>query len=174
MALCYMRLLCRRNINPCTFRNLYTSSSKNVAVSKPFFMGSTICETHDEKNLRLKRPMSPHLSIYQVQLTSLLSVSHRTTGIILSTYAMLLGFGTLLIPGGIPCLIEIITNLGLSAPVLFVGKTLIAFPATFHTFNGLRHLAWDLGMFLTIKEVYSTGYAVTALSGISALALAAI
>lgn len=117
---------------------------------------------------------SPYLTIYQIQLTAFLSITHRTTGMILSSYAMLFGIGTLLIPGGIPCLIEIISELGLSAPVLFVGKTLLALPATYHTFNGLRHLAWDLGMFLTIKEVYSTGYAVIALSAISAIALAAL
>lgn len=47
--------------------------------------------------MRLKRPMSPHLTIYQVQLTALLSISHRTTGIILSSYAMFLGFGKYII-----------------------------------------------------------------------------
>ncbi|OAD55316.1 Succinate dehydrogenase cytochrome b560 subunit, mitochondrial [Eufriesea mexicana] len=137
-------------------------------------MGSTICESHDEKNIRLKRPMSPHLTIYQIQLTAFLSITHRTTGMILSGYAVLLGLGTLFIPGGIPCLIEVITELGLSAPVLFLGKSLLALPATYHTFNGLRHLAWDIGLFLTIKEVYSTGYVVAALSAISAIALAAM
>nr|XP_012139786.1 PREDICTED: succinate dehydrogenase cytochrome b560 subunit, mitochondrial-like [Megachile rotundata] len=173
MALCYTRLLCRRSIDFRNFRSLYTSSPRNVAVSTPC-MGSTICETHDEKNMRLKRPMSPHLTIYQVQLTSLLSITHRTTGIILSTYAMVFGLGTLLIPGGIPCLIEMITDLGLSAPVLFTAKTLLALPATYHTLNGFRHLAWDLGMFLTIKEVYSTGYAVSVLAVISAVILASL
>ncbi|XP_053997874.1 succinate dehydrogenase cytochrome b560 subunit, mitochondrial-like [Hylaeus anthracinus] len=174
MALCYTRLLCRRNIDLRNFRSLYTSSPHNVAISKPLCMGSAVCETHDEKNARLKRPMSPHLSIYQKQLTALLSVTHRTTGIILATYAMTLGLGTLLIPGGIPCLIEMTQELGLSAPLLFLGKTALALPATYHTFNGFRHLAWDLGKFLTIKEVYSTGYAVTALSVASAILLAVL
>lgn len=41
-------------------------------------------ETHDEKNDRLKRPMSPHLTIYQRQLTSMLSITHRGTGVALS------------------------------------------------------------------------------------------
>nr|XP_034180170.1 succinate dehydrogenase cytochrome b560 subunit, mitochondrial-like [Osmia lignaria] len=173
MALCYTRLLCRRTVDFRNFRNLYTCSPRNVAISAPC-MGSTICESHDERNMRLKRPMSPHLTIYQVQITSLLSITHRTTGLILSSYAMMLGLGTLLIPGGIPCLIEMISDLGLSAPILFVGKTLLALPATYHTLNGFRHLFWDLGMFLTIKEVYSTGYAVTALSAIAAVLLAAL
>ncbi|XP_017884826.1 succinate dehydrogenase cytochrome b560 subunit, mitochondrial-like [Ceratina calcarata] len=175
MALCYMRLFSRRCIDPSVYRNLYTCSPKLVAASMPkLATGSAICETHDEKNLRLKRPMSPHLSIYQIQLTSVLSITHRGTGMILSTYAMVLGLGTLLIPGGIPCLIEMITDLNLATPVLFAMKTALALPAVYHTFNGFRHLAWDLGAFLTIKEVYSTGYVVLILSSIAALALAAM
>ncbi|KYN10125.1 hypothetical protein ALC57_17815 [Trachymyrmex cornetzi] len=58
----------------------------------------------------------------------------------LASYAMFLGLGTLLIPGGIPCFIETMNNLCLPLPVLFAGKTLLALPATFHLFNGIRHL----------------------------------
>lgn len=35
---------------------------------------------YDEKNALLKREMSPHLTIYRPQLTSMLSISHRFTG----------------------------------------------------------------------------------------------
>lgn len=118
--------------------------------------------------------MSPHLTIYQIQLTTLLSITHRTTGIILASYAMALSFGTLLVPGGVPCIIEVIDSWCLPAPVLFMGKTMLALPATYHTFCGIRHLCWDLGKFLTLKEVYSTGYVVTALAVLSALGLAAM
>jgi len=48
--------------------------------------------------------------------------------------------GTLFIPGGIPCFIETVDNLCLPLPVLFAGKILLALPATYHTFNGIRHL----------------------------------
>lgn len=41
-------------------------------------------ETHDDKNFRLNRPMSPHLSIYKPQLTTILSITHRGTGVALS------------------------------------------------------------------------------------------
>ncbi|XP_018404295.1 PREDICTED: succinate dehydrogenase cytochrome b560 subunit, mitochondrial-like [Cyphomyrmex costatus] len=171
MALIYTRFLCQRNVDFRHFRSIYTCCPLSSTVSKPLLSNITY-ESHDEKNMRLKRPLSPHLSIYQIQLTSVLSVTHRTTGIILASYAMFLGLGTLLIPGGIPCFIETVDNLCLPLPVLFAGKTLLALPATYHTFNGMRHLAWDLGMFLTIKEVYSTGYMVSALAIVSALALA--
>ncbi|KAL6262416.1 hypothetical protein P5V15_007503 [Pogonomyrmex californicus] len=171
MALLYTRLLCRRNVDFRHFRNIYTCSPLSTTVSKPL-LSHTTCESHDEKNMRLKRPLSPHLTIYEYQLTAVLSITHRTTGIILASYAMFLGLGTLFIPGGIPCFIETVNNLCLPMPVLFAGKTLLALPATFHTFAGMRHLTWDSGKFLSIKEVYFTGYAVTVLSVISALVLA--
>lgn len=38
-------------------------------------------ENHDEKNMRIGRPQSPHLSIYAIQLTSVLSALQRITGI---------------------------------------------------------------------------------------------
>lgn len=41
-------------------------------------------ETHDDKNHRLNRPMSPHLTIYKLQLTTMLSITHRGTGVALS------------------------------------------------------------------------------------------
>lgn len=50
--------------------------------------------------------------------------------------------GTLVIPGGIPCLIEMIQELCLPGPVLFMGKILLALPASYHTLNGFRHLVW--------------------------------
>ena len=37
-------------------------------------------EGYDEHNMRIGRPLSPHLTIYRPQLTSLLSITHRATG----------------------------------------------------------------------------------------------
>lgn len=59
--------------------NISSTVSKSAAV--------TACETYSEKNHRLKRPLSPHLSIYKPQLTSMLSISHRASGIVLAYYA---------------------------------------------------------------------------------------
>lgn len=38
-------------------------------------------EHYDDKNERLKRPLSPHLTIYSPQLTSMLSITHRAAGL---------------------------------------------------------------------------------------------
>lgn len=37
--------------------------------------------SYDEKNEKLKRELSPHLTIYKFQLTSMLSITHRFTGL---------------------------------------------------------------------------------------------
>jgi succinate dehydrogenase (ubiquinone) cytochrome b560 subunit len=56
----------------------------------------------------------------------------------------------------------------------FAGKVLVAYPFTFHAFNGIRHLLWDTARGLTLKGVYATGYTVLGLSTVSAVALALI
>lgn len=43
-------------------------------------------EGHDERNMRLGRPQSPHLTIYAPQLTSMLSISHRFSGLFIIYY----------------------------------------------------------------------------------------
>lgn len=37
-------------------------------------------EHHDVRNERLKRPLSPHLTIYKFPLPAMLSISHRASG----------------------------------------------------------------------------------------------
>lgn len=48
---------------------------------------------HEERNEKLGRPQSPHLSIYKAQLTSTLSIMHRTSGIVLCSYIWAFGIG---------------------------------------------------------------------------------
>ncbi|KAG0346916.1 cytochrome b subunit of succinate dehydrogenase, Sdh3p [Podila humilis] len=52
------------------------------------------------------------------------------------------------------------------------GKFIIAYPFTFHCFNGIRHMIWDTANLLTMKGVYATGYTVLGLTTASSLYLA--
>ncbi|GLH12842.1 Succinate dehydrogenase cytochrome b560 subunit, mitochondrial [Gryllus bimaculatus] len=136
---------------------LFIGSLKTVSIkAAPAPPPST--ETFDEKNARLKRPQSPHLTIYKPQLTSMLSITHRMTGMALCGYMTVLGLGSLTPFVDFPFLAESIANLHLPGAVLYSGKAMIAFPAAYHFINGIRHLLWDTGRFLTIKHVYTTGY----------------
>jgi succinate dehydrogenase (ubiquinone) cytochrome b560 subunit len=55
--------------------------------------------------------------------------------------------------------------------VKVLAKAGMAFPFTYHGFNGLRHLVWDTGAQLTNKQVIWTGWTVVGLSVVSALGL---
>ena len=48
----------------------------------------------------------------------------------------------------------------------------VALPFTYHSFNGVRHLMWDVGSGLDNKQVQRTGWAVVGLSVVSAAGLA--
>ncbi|KAL1138723.1 hypothetical protein AAG570_008785 [Ranatra chinensis] len=95
--------------------------------------------SHDVKNMKLNRPMSPHLSIYKPQLTSMMSISHRATGLIMIGYALVLA-GASFTSYDVPRLVSIINDMHISGGLMFVIKYLLAFPVAYHMMNGVRHL----------------------------------
>ncbi|KAG4301917.1 hypothetical protein PCANB_002046 [Pneumocystis canis] len=126
---------------------------------------------------RLKRPNSPHLSIYQPQLTWCMSAFNRISGCLISAglYTFAISYLTLPFFGwnlDSSTIASAFHTWPIQAKILT--KFIIAFPFTYHSFNGLRHLYWDTGRGLTLKSVYTTGYMVLGLSTISASALALI
>lgn len=92
----------------------------------------------------------------------------------LTGYMSALGIGALVLPHDISYYISIIESMNLSPVTIFLAKALIAAPFGYHFANGLRHLYWDTGKGLSIKEVYSTGYAMLALATVITLGLAAL
>ena len=104
------------------------------------------------------RPLSPHLQIYRPQLTSVLSISHRISGIVLSAGLIGVVAWLMAVASG-PEAYE--RFLGLASHSL--GKiALVAwtFALFYHLLNGIRHLLWDAGWLLDIKKAYASGYAV--------------
>ena len=101
------------------------------------------------------RPISPHLSIYKPQITSILSISHRMSGVFQS-------LGLLVI-----VLLLLLLFLGESSHELFmlfinslIGKAFLLFyvlSLCYHLFNGIRHIIWDIGFGFEIKNVYYSG-----------------
>ena len=106
------------------------------------------------------RPLSPHLSIYRWQLTMVLSILHRVTGVVLSAGAILLVWWLVAAASG-PDVYEGVENflgswLGL---LLLLGWTASLF---YHLCNGIRHLVWDTGHALDLKSTYLGGWLVVA------------
>ncbi|KAI0259102.1 SDHC, cytochrome b subunit of succinate dehydrogenase [Gloeopeniophorella convolvens] len=120
---------------------------------------------------RLKRPSSPHFTIYQPQLTWLGSIANRVTGTGLSVLLYGFSLAYLVAPSTFSSanIVEVVA--GLPDVVKIAGKTILAAPFAFHSLNGLRHLAWDTGKFLSLKGAYRTGYAVLGATAVSTVVL---
>ncbi|VVC28122.1 Hypothetical protein CINCED_3A023970 [Cinara cedri] len=103
-------------------------------------------ETHDEKNGRLQRPMSPHLSIYKPQLTTILSITHRGTGVALSGFTA--GLGALFLFTDLPTFVEYVNSLQLPSAAIMTTKGLVAFPFIYHLCNGIRHLVSFITLYI--------------------------
>ncbi|KAI5449009.1 cytochrome b subunit of succinate dehydrogenase, Sdh3p [Naganishia albida] len=123
---------------------------------------------------RLKRPNSPHLTIYQPQLTWYLSGLNRITGSALSGLLYVSAMAYLLHPVFPAIDSAHVISFVHDLPVWLKtsGKFIISLPFFFHSFNGIRHLLWDTGKALSLKGVYSTGYAVLGATAISSVVAA--
>ena len=104
----------------------------------------------------MKRPTSPHLQIYKPQITSVLSIIHRFTGIFLGIGMILLTwwlFSITIGPEMYQRTLDIISSwIGLSILFSFIASFF------YHLFNGVRHLIWDAGIGFEIKTVTVTGW----------------
>jgi succinate dehydrogenase / fumarate reductase, cytochrome b subunit len=110
------------------------------------------------------RPLSPHLQIYRPQLTSVLSITHRATGVALSVGTLLLVWWLVAAANGPEAYDNVQRFLGSwIGLVLLFGWSVALF---YHLCNGLRHLWWDTGRGLDLPSVYASGWAVLAATGV--------
>lgn len=108
------------------------------------------------------RPLSPHLQVYRPQLTSVLSITHRGTGVLLAVGLLLLVYWLLALAGGPGAYAEAQGFLGSwFGKLLLFGFTYALF---YHMCNGVRHLFWDIGMGFELGQAYASGWAVVVVS----------
>jgi succinate dehydrogenase / fumarate reductase cytochrome b subunit len=96
---------------------------------------------------------------YKPQMTSLLSITHRATGVFLSVVgAPLLLWWIIATAGGPDSFARFegaVNSLpGLAAVVLSVVCL------CYHLLNGIRHLVWDTGRALDLRSAYTLGWLV--------------
>jgi succinate dehydrogenase / fumarate reductase cytochrome b subunit len=104
----------------------------------------------------VKRPLSPHLQVYKPQLTSVLSITHRGTGVFLSLGALALTYWLVSL-----ALSEELFNSFHLHTTFWYGKLFLigfVFSLYYHLTNGIRHLFWDIGLGLEISTTYKSGY----------------
>jgi succinate dehydrogenase / fumarate reductase cytochrome b subunit len=112
--------------------------------------------------LTLSRPLSPNIQIYRPQLTSVLSIANRITGVVLSLGG--LGLVAWLVAAALgPQPYAAVQG----ALISWLGQVvLVAFTFVFflHLCGGIRHLVWDTGRGFELRSIYASGWAVIAAS----------
>tara|TARA_Y100000741_G_C18093937_1_gene493941 strand:- start:317 stop:694 length:378 start_codon:yes stop_codon:yes gene_type:complete len=101
-----------------------------------------------------KNPLTPHLQIYRWQISSLLSITHRVTGVINAIAISAICVWLLLVVNYEEVLFENILN-------SFFGKFIaisLSWTFSFHILNEIRHLIWDAGYGFDPKISKITGY----------------
>ena len=108
------------------------------------------------------RPLSPHLQVYRWQLTSVLSILHRLTGVALAVGTLVLAWWLIAAAAG-PAPYAVVQGFigSLIGRLLLLGWTFALF---YHLCNGIRHLAWDAGWGFTLPAAYRTGWLVVVAS----------
>jgi len=104
------------------------------------------------------RPLSPHLQIYKPQITSVLSISHRISGVFLSLglFSMTIFIFLLAIGEDSYLIWKLFSNSILGEIILFGWS----FALSFHMFNGIRHLFWDYDIGLSLAASKWSGIVV--------------
>lgn len=107
-----------------------------------------------------QRPVSPHTQIYRWYLTSVLSITHRISGVLLSLGTLILGLGLLAVASG-PVVYEqfqthLTTWYGLAGMLVW---TVCLY---YHLCNGIRHLFWDAGYGFDLRTANISAYVVLA------------
>jgi succinate dehydrogenase / fumarate reductase cytochrome b subunit len=99
---------------------------------------------------------------YRPQLTSVLSILHRITGIALSAAGVAVALGLLCLAQGESAYNQYAQVMGgVLGKILLLG---FVFSLWFHFCNGIRHLGWDIGWGFELSKTYATGWLVVAAS----------
>ncbi|MSP03865.1 MAG: succinate dehydrogenase, cytochrome b556 subunit [Acetobacteraceae bacterium] len=106
----------------------------------------------------VRRPLSPHLQVYKPQITTVLSILHRISGVALAAGTLFLVCWLAAGASG-PAWFETVQGFAgtILGQLLLFGWTVALF---YHLFSGLRHLAWDMGLGFEKAQYTASGWAV--------------
>ncbi len=108
------------------------------------------------------RPLSPHLQVYRPQITSIISIMHRITGVALAGGTLLFTYWLAAAAYGPASFDRAQALMGSWFGLLILcGFT---FSLYFHFANGIRHLFWDVGRGFEMGTVRKSGWFVAIFS----------
>lgn len=105
-----------------------------------------------------ERPLSPHLTIYRPQMTTMLSILHRITGVLLITALLAFIWWLVAAATGPESYNQFLCYASSGfGQLLMIGGS---FALYYHLCNGIRHLVWDTGRLFEIEDAKRAGYLV--------------
>lgn len=114
-----------------------------------------------------ERPLSPHIQIYRPQITSVLSIVHRITGVALTFGTLFLTWWLVSAAYGPDAFATAQAFLGsIVGNLLLWGFTFAVF---YHLGNGVRHLLWDFGWGFELPQLRQSGVLMVAFAVIATL-----
>lgn len=124
-----------------------------------------------KKNVKSRpRPISPHLQVYKPQMTSMTSILHRASIVVMFFATLAFVYVLYKEAFAIECACYKWLMESDNGQLLFkIGLSFIALSASYWVCANIRHLFFDIGKGYDIPTAYRTGW----LSIITALALAA-
>ncbi|HEY3777986.1 MAG TPA: succinate dehydrogenase, cytochrome b556 subunit [Rhizomicrobium sp.] len=118
------------------------------------------------------RPLSPHLQIYRWPVSMATSIAHRATGVALSAGTVVVAWWLCALAAGPHAYGAF--SAAARHPVGQIILFLFVWSLAFHLLNGIRHLAWDIGLGFEVRTANRTGILVIALSLLLAIAAFAV
>jgi len=89
------------------------------------------------------RPLSPHLQVYKLPLTGIISITHRITGVLLSIGMLYVVYLVSALASGPEAYAEL---QAVAASLWMRGLSwCFIYALFFHLCHGIRHLIWDAG-----------------------------
>lgn len=89
------------------------------------------------------RPLSPHLMIYKLPLTGIVSITHRMTGVVLAMGLIVYVASFFIILSGNDAYLNL--QAFLDYTLIRIGIWFFIYALFFHLCHGIRHLIWDVG-----------------------------
>ena len=110
-----------------------------------------MADAKSERNLRIERPLSPHLQVYRPLINMMMSIIHRLTGVALYFGTILLAWWLTAAATG-PAYFDYVSGVFGSLPgrVVLIGYT---WALLHHMLGGMRHLLWDTGRGFDLKTI---------------------
>lgn len=117
--------------------------------------------TKTPQELRDSRPTSPHLTIYRLPISAILSIGHRITGACMYFSFLIMSWWFI---GWVfskfdPYYIEL-ADCFLARSMLF----LTSYALFYHLSTGIRHLIWDLGCGFKIEQIIKSSWLIVSMS----------